>query len=105
MNTGHEGGCGTVHANAAADVVARIEALGALAGLPRDAIHAQFSSAVDVVVHMRRADGTRIVDSVGVVKVSSAGVPRVVPALVCPGHGAPDRSAQERLATLCGVVA
>jgi pilus assembly protein CpaF len=33
LNTGHEGGCGTVHANAPEDVIARFEALGALAGL------------------------------------------------------------------------
>ncbi len=33
LNTGHEGGCGTIHANAPADVMARLEALGALAGL------------------------------------------------------------------------
>src|SRR5690349_20939220 len=32
LNTGHEGGCGTVHANSAVDVVTRFEALGALAG-------------------------------------------------------------------------
>ncbi|MGV1010474.1 MAG: TadA family conjugal transfer-associated ATPase [Dermatophilaceae bacterium] len=102
MNTGHEGGCGTLHANAASDVVARIEALGALAGLPRDAVHAQLSSAVDVVVHMRRAEGRRVVDSVGVVEVSPAGVPRVVPALTRRGQTAPDRSASDRLAALCG---
>ncbi len=33
LNTGHEGGCGTVHANSAADVPARLEALAAVAGL------------------------------------------------------------------------
>ena len=38
LNTGHEGGCGTMHANAAADVPARLEALGALAGLDRPAV-------------------------------------------------------------------
>lgn len=41
LNTGHEGGCGTLHANSAADVPARIEALGVAAGLPRDAVHSQ----------------------------------------------------------------
>ncbi|HEX3005354.1 MAG TPA: TadA family conjugal transfer-associated ATPase, partial [Angustibacter sp.] len=35
LNTGHEGGCGTLHANDATEVPARIEALGALAGLGR----------------------------------------------------------------------
>ena len=41
MNTGHEGGCGTLHANSAADVPARIEALALAAGLPRAAAHSQ----------------------------------------------------------------
>lgn len=60
MNTGHEGGCGTVHANSAADVPARLEALGALAGLGRDALHAQLASAIQVLIHVtRRADGRR----------------------------------------------
>ena len=61
LNTGHEGGCGTVHANAPADVPARFEALGALAGMPPDAVHAQLASAVRVVVHVhRRAEGRRV---------------------------------------------
>ena len=33
MNTGHEGGCGTLHANSALDVPARVEALALAAGL------------------------------------------------------------------------
>ena len=39
LNTGHAGGCSTVHANSAVDVVARLEALGALGGLSRFAVH------------------------------------------------------------------
>ncbi len=35
LNTGHDGGAGTVHANSLDDVPARLEALGALAGLER----------------------------------------------------------------------
>ena len=41
LNTGHDGGCATVHANAAADVPARLEALAALAGMSREAVAAQ----------------------------------------------------------------
>ena len=41
LNTGHEGGCGTVHANSAADVPARLEALGALGGLSQEALAAR----------------------------------------------------------------
>ena len=33
LNTGHEGGCGTLHANSAVDVPARVEALALAAGL------------------------------------------------------------------------
>ena len=54
MNTGHEGGCTTVHANTAADVPARFEALGVAAGLSRPALHAQLGSALDVVLHVHR---------------------------------------------------
>ena len=54
LNTGHEGGCGTVHANSATDVPARLEALAALGGLGREALHAQLASALDVVVHVGR---------------------------------------------------
>ncbi|MBB5075616.1 TadA family conjugal transfer-associated ATPase [Nonomuraea endophytica] len=61
LNTGHEGGCGTLHANAAADVPARLEALGCAAGLSREAVHSQLAAALDVVVHLARsrADGRR----------------------------------------------
>jgi pilus assembly protein CpaF len=65
LNTGHEGGCGTVHANSPADVPTRIQALGLMAGVPRDAIAALLISAVDAVVHVHRdSSGNRIVGSV-----------------------------------------
>jgi pilus assembly protein CpaF len=57
MNTGHEGGCGTVHANSTADVPARLEALASLGGLRRAALHAQLASALDAMVHVVR-DGS-----------------------------------------------
>lgn len=57
LNTGHDGGAGTVHANAPAEVPARLEALAALGGLGRDALHSQLSAAVQVVLHMRRDPG------------------------------------------------
>ena len=60
LNTGHKGSATTIHADEAASVPTRIEALGLLAGLPREAIHAQMSSAFDVVIQMRNArDGKR----------------------------------------------
>ncbi len=65
LNTGHEGGCGTVHANSPEDVPTRIQALGLMAGVPRDAVSALLTSAVDAVVHVQRTTaGTRILASV-----------------------------------------
>ena len=65
LNTGHEGGCGTVHANSADDVPARLEALALAAGLGRDALHAQVAAGLDAVVHLRRSrDGTRRLESI-----------------------------------------
>ena len=62
LNTGHEGGCGTIHANSAEDVPARIEALGLTAGLDRSAVHALLAAGLDAVVHLRRErSGRRVV--------------------------------------------
>ena len=69
LNTGHEGGCGTVHANSATDVPARLEALAALGGMGREACHAQVASALRVVVHVRRDPaGRRRMEQLGVVQ-------------------------------------
>ena len=67
LNTGHAGGCGTIHANSAADVPSRIEGLALAAGLSREAAHAQLASALDVVVHLDRRAGSRQVREVAVV--------------------------------------
>jgi pilus assembly protein CpaF len=65
LNTGHEGGCGTLHANSAAEVPARVEALGVAAGLDRAAVHSQLAAAVDVDIHLVRGrDGRRRVGEV-----------------------------------------
>jgi pilus assembly protein CpaF len=67
LNTGHDGGAGTVHANSAREVPARMEALAAAGGLPRDALHSQLAAAVQVVLHMRRLpSGARVLDTVAV---------------------------------------
>jgi pilus assembly protein CpaF len=56
LNTGHDGGGGTVHANSSEEVPARMEALAALGGLARDALHSQLFAAVQVVLHVRRTE-------------------------------------------------
>jgi pilus assembly protein CpaF len=82
MNTGHEGGCATVHANTAGDVPARLEALGAAAGLPSAAVHAQLASAVDAVIHLRRAvDGRRQVSEIAVIARADNGLVVARPAV------------------------
>ncbi|WP_159500892.1 TadA family conjugal transfer-associated ATPase [Microbacterium sp. 18062] len=66
LNTGHDGGAGTLHANGLADVPARLEALGALAGLDDRALARQVASAIGCVVHLERAlDGRRRVAGLG----------------------------------------
>lgn len=82
MNTGHTGGGGTIHANTATAVPARLTALGALAGLGTDAVRLQASSALDVVVHVERSHHGRHVACVGVVQDGPDGL-AVVPALEC----------------------
>jgi len=88
LNTGHEGGCGTVHANSASDVPVRLEALAALAGLGRDALHSQVSSALQAVIHLvRRADGRRRVSEIRVVDRSADGHATTLPAVSFPADG------------------
>ena len=88
MNTGHEGGCGTLHANSAADVPARVEALAMAAGMPQPAVHSQLWSAVDAVVHLTRSpDGTRRVTEVAVLSRSSSGLVTAQPAVTFDARG------------------
>ena len=86
LNTGHEGGCGTLHANAPSDVVARVEALGALAGLGPVAVQSQLAAAVDLVIHVARERGERRVACIAAVFRRGEG-PTVVPALEWRGRG------------------
>ncbi len=79
MNTGHEGGCATIHANSAADVPSRIEGLALAAGLSREAAHSQVASALDVVIHLGRgSDRVRRVREIGVVTRGQGGSVEVV---------------------------
>ncbi len=81
LNTGHSG-CGTVHANAAADVPARLEALGTAAGLDRAALHSQLAAALSVVLHLvRDRTGRRRIAEVHVLERDPSGLVRTVPAL------------------------
>lgn len=73
LNTGHNGGAGTIHASSLRDVPARIEALGALAGLSSVAIAKQFVSAVHVVVQLARHENQYRLTQLGRPQLSAAG--------------------------------
>ena len=77
LNTGHEGGAGTVHANTPAEVPARLEALAAVGGLDRAALHSQLAAAVRVVLHVGRdAQGWRGLREVAVLRRDPEGYVR-----------------------------
>lgn len=73
LNTGHDGGAGTLHANSLADVPARIEALGALAGMSQEAIARQTVSAIGRVLHLERDGGVRSLAQVGRFRLDARG--------------------------------
>jgi pilus assembly protein CpaF len=67
MNTGHDGGMTTIHANTPRDALARLETMVLLTGveLPSRAIREQAVSALHFIVHVRRfEDGVRRVESI-----------------------------------------
>jgi pilus assembly protein CpaF len=87
LNTGHEGGAGTLHANSLTEVPARLEALAALGGMPRSALHSQLAAAVHVVLHVVRRAGARGLSAVGILERDEDLV-RVIPAWQ-EGHWGP----------------
>lgn len=113
LNTGHEGGFGTVHANAAADVPTRLEALGALAGLDRLSLHSQLRAALDLVVHLVRdpVTGVRRVTEVHSIEGDNRGLATTRPAVLFradgrwetgPGWASLQRTCAERGVVLSG---
>lgn len=97
LNTGHEGGCGTVHANSAEDVAVRLESLALSVGLPRPAIQAQIAAGIDVLIHLRRdPQGRRTVGEVALLQSGRDGAVQAVPAmLVTQGKVQPGPGAQQ----------
>lgn len=94
LNTGHEGGSGTLHANASAALPARVEALALAAGMARDAVHSQLAAGVDAVVHLARdRRGVRRVAEVGCLARGADGLVTVVTALSVSADGRLTRGA------------
>lgn len=79
LNTGHEGGAGTVHANSPAEVPARLEALAALGGMDRAALHSQLSAALQVVIHVSRGPQGRRLSEIAVLTTDRGGMVRATP--------------------------
>ncbi len=98
MNTGHEGGCGTLHANSAVDVPARIEALALSAGLARDAAHSQLVAGLDLVLHVRRdrESGRRRLGEIAVVERGPDGLAHTEVAVAFDPSGTPTRGPGSR---------
>ncbi|WP_334171199.1 TadA family conjugal transfer-associated ATPase [Sinomonas sp.] len=80
LNTGHSG-AGTIHANSAEAVGARLVALGALAGLSPEAMTLQAASAIGAVLHVERSERVRRLVTIAVVS-ERAGRLVMTPALV-----------------------
>jgi pilus assembly protein CpaF len=103
LNTGHEGGCGTVHANSADDVPARFEALALAAGLPRAAVHSQLAAGLEVVVHLSRdRGGHRRLQQIGLLQAGPDGLVRTVAAVTFTPGGAEPGPGHDRLVALLG---
>lgn len=106
LNTGHDGGAGTIHANSPSEVPARLEVLAALGGMDRAALHSQLGAAVQVILHVHRAaDGRRRLREIAVVVPDDAGRVRIVPAwnvagCVCDGRERLDMLLRERTDTV-----
>ncbi len=67
MNTGHDGGMTTMHANSPEDALNRLEAMILMAGMeiPIDAIREYIASAIHLVINVERlSDGRRKVTSI-----------------------------------------
>ena len=104
LNTGHEGGCGTLHANSALDVPSRVEALALAAGLDRAAAHSQLAAGVSAVLHLERSPrGTRRLAEIAVPRRGSDGLVTLVPAVTANDDGdLREGVGAERLARLLG---
>ena len=83
MNTGHDGSLTTIHANSAAEAVARMETLVLMAGLelPARAIREQIAASIHVIVQQARfSDGSRrITDISEVIGIQDDGSIRTEP--------------------------
>ena len=67
MNTGHDGGMTTIHSNSPRDALSRLETMVLMSGieLPSRAIREQITSALQLLIHVRRfEDGVRRIEGI-----------------------------------------
>ncbi|MEU3308786.1 TadA family conjugal transfer-associated ATPase [Nocardiopsis sp. NPDC055551] len=81
LNTGHEGGAGTLHANGAGEVPARVEAMGCAAGMDRGAVHSQLAATGVLVLHLVRDRRGRRLAEVRTLRREGSGLVRAEPAV------------------------
>lgn len=74
LNTGHDGGAGTMHANSVHDVPARLETLGMLGGLDPQTLARQAASALHLIVHLERYGGSHRITQVARLKLGHDGL-------------------------------
>ncbi|GAB3745360.1 TadA family conjugal transfer-associated ATPase [Nocardiopsis nanhaiensis] len=103
LNTGHEGGVGTLHANGAEDVPARVEAMGCAAGLGRHAVHSQLAATRVMVVHLVRDGRGRRLSEVRVLERDPDGLVRAMPAVAfTPDGGHREHAGAEQVVARLG---
>lgn len=61
INTGHEGGISTAHANTPADMISRLEVMIITAGsnFPIEAARRMIGSAIDIIIQLKRINGKK----------------------------------------------
>ena len=105
LNTGHRGSLTTLHANAAADVPARLVALGALADLSEHAVAVHAAAAFSAVIHVVRDAQRRRVSDIAILELHEGGLV-AVPAAAVDASGHMSRGAAwvrlQRIAGLAG---
>jgi len=70
LNTGHRGSLTTIHANSATSALTRLahHVLTAKRDIPYENVHEAIGDAIDLVVHLRRQNGRRLVTEVQTVQ-------------------------------------
>lgn len=104
FNSGHHGGMATLHADGVARVPSRLAALGLLAGLDPMALAMLAEGAFDVVLHVERYGGRRLIAQIGRLAMGHDQRLVGVPLAVWDGAGAPDYTASwDRFAARWGI--